>query len=115
MLWGQGPHIKLVLYGRETWSLTLRARHGKVPCCNTIHIYADHFRSSAFTLKKITRHCAYSGIATEHSGCEAKSKSLYDRQSVGQSVLVSGASLGPATNFYFSLKFPLDSCGFVIL
>jgi hypothetical protein len=37
---------------------------------------------------------------------------IYDRQSVGQSVLVSGAHLGPVTNFAFSLKFPLDSCGF---
>jgi hypothetical protein len=31
----------------------------------------------------------------------------YDRQSVGQSVLVSGTHLGPATNFSFSLKFSL--------
>jgi hypothetical protein len=46
---------------------------------------------------------------------QSKSKSHYDRQSVGQSVLVSGAHLGPATNFTFSLKFLLDSCGFVIL
>jgi hypothetical protein len=46
---------------------------------------------------------------------KSKSKLIYDRQSVGQSVLVSGAHLGPATNFYFSLKFSLDSCGFVIL
>jgi hypothetical protein len=44
-----------------------------------------------------------------------KLKLIYDRQSVGQSVLVSGAHLEPATNFSFSLKFPLDSCGFVIL
>jgi hypothetical protein len=44
-----------------------------------------------------------------------KLKLIYDRQSVGQSVLMSGAHLGPVTNFSFSLKFPLDSCGFVIL
>jgi hypothetical protein len=44
-----------------------------------------------------------------------KLKLIYDRQSVGQSDLVSGTHLGPATNFYFSLKFPLDSCGFIIL
>jgi hypothetical protein len=44
-----------------------------------------------------------------------KSKLIYDRQSVGQSVLVSGTHLGPATNFSFSLKFPLGSCRFVIL
>jgi hypothetical protein len=40
---------------------------------------------------------------------------IYDRQSVGQSVLVSGAHLGPVTNFSFSLKFPSDSYRFVIL
>jgi hypothetical protein len=45
--------------------------------------------------------------------CELKL--IYDRQSVGQSVLVSGTHLGPVTNFSFSLKFPLDSCEFVIL
>jgi hypothetical protein len=43
------------------------------------------------------------------------SKLIYDRQSVGQSILVSGTHLGPGTNFSFSIKFPLDSCGFVIL
>jgi hypothetical protein len=43
-----------------------------------------------------------------------KLKLNYDRQSFGQSVLVSGTHLGPATSFYFSLKFSLDSCGFVI-
>jgi hypothetical protein len=36
------------------------------------------------------------------------------RQSVGQSVLVSGAHLGRATNFTFSLTFSLDRCGFII-
>jgi hypothetical protein len=44
-----------------------------------------------------------------------KLKLIYDRQSIGQSVLVSGAHLGPVTNLSFSLKFPLVSCGFVIL
>jgi hypothetical protein len=38
-----------------------------------------------------------------------------DRQSFGQSVLVLGTHLGPATHFSLSLKFPLDSCGFIIL
>jgi hypothetical protein len=45
-----------------------------------------------------------------------KLKLNYDRQSVGQSVLVSGAHLGPATNFTFSLKFSfrhLRVCYFV--
>jgi hypothetical protein len=44
-----------------------------------------------------------------------KLKLIYDRQSVGQSVLVSGAHLGPVTNFSFAMKFPLDSRGFGIL
>jgi hypothetical protein len=44
-----------------------------------------------------------------------KLKLIYDRQPVGLSVLVSGAHLGPATNFSFSLKFPSDSCGFISL
>jgi hypothetical protein len=43
---------------------------------------------------------------------QLKLKLIYDRRSVGQSVLVSGTHLGPTTNFSFSLKFPLDSCGF---
>jgi hypothetical protein len=43
-----------------------------------------------------------------------KLKLIYDRLSVGQSVLVSGAHLGRVTNFSFSLKFPLDNYGFVI-
>jgi hypothetical protein len=43
------------------------------------------------------------------------SELIYDRQSVGQSVLVSGAHLGPVTNFSFSLKFILDIYGFVSL
>jgi hypothetical protein len=42
-------------------------------------------------------------------------KLICDRQSVGQSVLVSGAHLGPVTDFSFSLKFFLDSFVFVIL
>jgi hypothetical protein len=44
-----------------------------------------------------------------------KLKLICDRQSVGQSVLVSGTHLGPVTDFSFSLKFPLDICGFIIL
>jgi hypothetical protein len=44
-----------------------------------------------------------------------KLKLIYDRQSVGQSVLVSGAHLELLTNFSFSLKFTSDICVFVIL
>jgi hypothetical protein len=43
-----------------------------------------------------------------------KSKLYYDRQPVGQSVLVSGTHLGPATNFFHSLfDYFLDRFGFV--
>jgi hypothetical protein len=44
-----------------------------------------------------------------------KLKLIYDGQFVDQSVLVASTYLGPANNFSFSLKFPLDSCGFIIL
>jgi hypothetical protein len=40
-----------------------------------------------------------------------KLKLIYDRQSVGQSVLVSGIHPGPSNNFSFSLKFLLDRRG----
>jgi hypothetical protein len=53
--------------------------------------------------------------AHSENSLKLKLKLNYDRQSVGQSVLVSGAHLGPVTNFSFSLIFSLDSCGFVIL
>jgi hypothetical protein len=46
---------------------------------------------------------------------KSKSKSHYGRQSVGQSILVSGAHLGPATNFSFSLRFSFRQLQFVIL
>jgi hypothetical protein len=51
----------------------------------------------------------------QHKVIELKLKFIYDRQSVGQSVLVSGTHLGPATNLSFPLKSSLDSCGFIIL
>jgi hypothetical protein len=44
--------------------------------------------------------------ALHSTGAEKlKSKLIYDRQSVGQSVFMSGTLLGPATNFSLSLKF----------
>jgi hypothetical protein len=57
----------------------------------------------------------YPTSTREQPQSKLKLKLIYDQQSVGQSVLVSGTHLGPATNFSFSLKFLLDSCGFVIL
>jgi hypothetical protein len=46
---------------------------------------------------------------------KSKSKSHYDRQLVGQSVLVSGTHLGPATNFSISLRFSFRQLLFVML
>jgi hypothetical protein len=49
------------------------------------------------------------------SGTRDQLKSHYYRQSVGQSILMSGAHMGPATNFTLSLEFSSDSCVFAIL
>jgi hypothetical protein len=46
---------------------------------------------------------------------KSRSKSHYDQQSVGQSVLVSGAHLGPTTNFSISLRFSFRQLLFVML
>jgi hypothetical protein len=51
----------------------------------------------------------------EDTVLQLKLKLFYDRQSVGQSVLVSGAHLGHLTNVSFSLKLFSDICVFVIL
>jgi hypothetical protein len=54
-------------------------------------------------------------VCMDNLVCMHKLKLNYDRQSVGQPVLVSGTHLGTATNFSLSLKFSLDSSRFVIL
>jgi hypothetical protein len=48
-------------------------------------------------------------------GVQLKLKLIYDRQSVGQPVLVSGAHLGPVTNFsLFEISFrQLRLCYFI--
>jgi hypothetical protein len=48
-------------------------------------------------------------LSPPHFGSVLNFKLNFDRQSVGQSVLVAGAHLGPATNSSFCLKFSLDS------
>jgi hypothetical protein len=59
--------------------------------------------------------CIYDSLINGKFGSLFKSKSHYDRQSVGQSILVSGAHLGPATNFSFSLRFSFRQLLFVTL
>jgi hypothetical protein len=67
---------------------------------------------NVLSLPVLNEHCIQSRI---DQWSKLKLKLILDRQSVGQSVLVSGAHLGPVTNISLSLKFPSDSCVLVIL
>jgi hypothetical protein len=67
--------------------------------------------SESFTKHQTKQETAESNGAVNNKPMKLKLKLIYVRQSV----LVSGAHLGPVTNFSFSLKFPSDSCVFVIL
>jgi hypothetical protein len=49
--------------------------------------------------------CEISLMLSNHSMVKLKLKVNYERQSVDQTVLMSGTHLGPVTNFSFSLKF----------
>jgi hypothetical protein len=74
--------------------------------------------SSTATLYKLTNKLPATRLYCSLTACfkfELQLQLIYDRQSVGQSVLVSGAHLEPVTNFSFSLKFLLDTYGFVML
>jgi hypothetical protein len=67
------------------------------------------------TFGQATNALVVSRVSLLNSKQILKLKLIYDRQSVGQSVLVSGAHLEPVTNFSLSSKFSSDSCVFVIL
>jgi hypothetical protein len=54
-------------------------------------------------------------VPEHNSNKDTKLKSIYDRQSDNQSVLVLRTHLPPTANISFFLKFSLDSCGSVIL
>jgi hypothetical protein len=54
----------------------------------------------------------YKLYSVGESQVKQKSKLHYDRQSVGQSILVSGTHLGPVTNW--SILF-IGSCGFFFM
>jgi hypothetical protein len=86
----------------ETISETLRT--------NSFHIDVERplWRENGSVLYN----CCWS--SPTHSLCNAKSKLklYYDRQSVGQSVLVSGNHLEPATNSHSLFDYFLDSFGF---
>jgi hypothetical protein len=61
----------------------------------------------------------WGALSHERSGlsparAKSKSKSHYDQQSVGESVLMSGAHLRPVTNFSFSLRLSFRKLLFVI-
>jgi hypothetical protein len=57
----------------------------------------------------------YNILSQQYKTTEVDVEVNFDRQSIGQFVLMSGAHLEPVTNFSFSLKFPSDSYVFVIL
>jgi hypothetical protein len=77
---------------------------------------SGRLKKSHFSARTVNRAShIFVSILTELSSVPLKLKLNYDGQSVDQSVLVSDTYLGLATNFSFSLKFHLDSCGFVIL
>jgi hypothetical protein len=59
------------------------------------------------------KHAVQCGIWVPTQHLKLQLQLIYDRQSVGQSVLVSGAHLGPVTNFSFAMKFPVGSCALV--
>jgi hypothetical protein len=86
------PEVVTMLEELENTSPTFGPSH-----CSTLQAYWQQLLPAEIEVSKL------------------KLKLIYDRQSVGQSVLVSGTHLGPVTNFYFSLKFPSDFCVFVIL
>jgi hypothetical protein len=75
----------------------------------------ERLRFDVTSPESISTHKVGSEFIQNPGQLKLKLKLICDRTSVGQSVLVSGTYLGPTTNFSFSLIFPLDSCGFVIL
>jgi hypothetical protein len=90
----------------KVWGEVFSHFHAVAMNCHSSIVVAS-YDSQGYSGGILTR------LHTDH--LHFKSKLYYDRQSVGQSVLVSCTHLGPATNFSFSLNFSLDSCGFVIL
>jgi hypothetical protein len=66
-------------------------------------------------LAKITDVSETNSVPIIRLWCNISQSHITTLQSVGQSVLVSGSHLGPATNFSLSLKVYWDSCRFVIL
>jgi hypothetical protein len=59
---------------------------------------------------------SWASVIKHYAMKQSQSQShMTGRQSVGQSVMVSGAHLGPATNCYFSLRFSFRQLRFVIL
>jgi hypothetical protein len=92
------------------------------PCLFYTTLYSQYVCPAVITLQSFWKTIIYTFIWSmlwvcdlKKTYCEWVSELIYNRQSVDQSVLVSGAHLGPVTHFSFSLKFLLDIYGFVIL
>jgi hypothetical protein len=81
----------------------------------SVAVSVSHFKNFFYVYQSVkhSRTILYNKFCEEL--LKLKLKLYYDRQSVCQSVLLSDTHLRPATNFSFSLKFSLYSCGFVIL
>jgi hypothetical protein len=114
MLWGALPDERTGLQFTGTIRCQSRVQ---VPQNSWPHLNVS-FGTTGFPFCRLLRlagvRCRYSKPPPQgdgHTSTKSKSKwkSHYDRQSVGQSVMVSGAHLGPATNFSFSSNFLLDT------
>jgi hypothetical protein len=107
--WNNNYSVLSVFLGTTITVCCQYSLEQQLPCAVSIPWNNNYSVLSVFLGTTITMCCQF--LLEQKS----KWKSHYNRQSVGQSVLVSGTHLGPSTNFSFSLKFSLDSCRFVIL
>jgi hypothetical protein len=111
----QCNHSQVRVAQDPTW--WARSSHPHLPMNRVVQSYPRTLGSLLVTSS--TRTATYGGgiLIRLHMEllAKSKSKSHYDRQIVGQSVLVSGGHLGPATNFSISLRFSFRQLLFVML
>jgi hypothetical protein len=105
------PHM-FYLYAIYTRPLSAQAQYssshynGSLDTWTVLRLAASKFKPLLFSVLV---------FALPYIADKSKSKSHYERQSVGQSVLVSSAHLGPATNFSISLRISFRQLLFVML
>jgi hypothetical protein len=103
-----GKDMNLEPPAYEAYALTTQPQNSVSLCINWFYVWMCFVWSESQTEGPWL-------TDTELQKSKSKSKSHYVRQLVGQSVLVSGAHLGPATNFSISLRFSFRQLLFVIL